>query len=317
MSATHTASHFRFTPRTRAALVVSAVALVVHLIPLFLPRRVPGVELDLARLVPDAAHRVSLLLPLIDNPRSTAANLRDAAELVLPASSTTARQFLAAADKLAPVSEDNELLRARICRADRDDPCVRRALARARELAPADPAPDLVEAEFAELSGDTDDVLTALGQAHRKSPQDAALGLRYARALASASRWTAAEQVFAELRPALPKPRARIEHGLMLLDGGAELAARHEFEAAVRETPKSAEAHYYLGVALFREQAWLDALSELQIADQLDRKDFRALALICAIERENGRLDLAAATRTQLDERFAAQRSQYDDACPL
>lgn len=316
MSAILAGPRFHLSPRTRAAIGFCFLALLVHLIPVFLPRKVPSVELDLARLVPDAQHRIELLLPLLQNPRSTAANLRDAAELVLPASSTTARRFLAAAERRAPSSEENELLRARICRADGDTPCVSRALASARAAAPADPQPDLMEADFAELSGHPAQAVAALGRAHGKAPEDVALGLRYAHALASSGRWPDAERVFRQVAKALPPARARLEHGLLLLDAGERQEAREEFAEAVRQDPNDAEAHYDLAVSLYHEEAWGAAERELRIADQLNPKDFRALALLCALQRENARIDEAAATRVMLDRRFAAQRSQYEDACP-
>lgn len=301
----------------RRIIWVSLVALAVHLVPLFLPRNVPDVDLRIAALLQDAQYRIPYLEPLLTNPQSTGAHLREAAVLVLPASPPLARRFLAEAEKRAPRDVmQNQLLRARLCRADGDAACVTRSIGAARAAAPSDPAPDVLEADFAEEEGLTRQAVAALARAVEKSTDDVELALRYARMLGAFGRDEDAEKVFDHLRGKLPRTRFLVEHGLLELAQGEHQQAQRDFRAAVSADPQSSETHYYLGVALFRGGDWPRAEAELREADRLAPEDFRPLALLCALQREEGRLDDAAGSRALLDKRMPDQREHYDTACP-
>jgi Flp pilus assembly protein TadD len=306
----------RVHPRTRAALWVSLCALAVHLVPLFLPRKVPAVELDLARLLPDARHRIRLLAPLRENPQSRGEHLRQAAELVLASSTRAAREFLLEARRRDPRSVENELLEARICWADGDERCMQLALARARREAPSDPRPELLDADFREARGDSPGSLLALERAVEKAPRDVPVRVRYAQALGAAGREAAADRALELLASDLPRHRWLIERALLRLGSGRNREARSLLEDAVHAHDADASAHYYLGVALFRLEEWSRAEAELRRADRLDPTDFRALALLCALQREEGRVDDAGISRVMLERRFAERHDEFDQACP-
>lgn len=306
----------RVDPRTRAALWVSLWALAVHLVPLFLPRKVPAVELDLARLLPDAEHRIRFLAPLRENPQSRGEHLRAAAELVLAASTHEARDFLLEARRRDPRAVENTLLEAKICHTDGDQTCVERALARARADAPSDPRPEVLDAELRDARGDSAGSLVALRRASEKAPQDVALRLRYAHALGAAGRHADADAALEALAPTLPRPRLLLERALLRLSVGRNAEAREVLEEAVKAEGADGATHYYLGVALFRLRQWGRAESELRLADRLEPNDFRALALLCALQRERGHTDEALILRALLDRRFAARHAEFDGACP-
>ena len=306
----------RIDPRTRAALWVSLGALAIHLVPLFLPREIPSVELELARMVPEARHRVRLLAPLRENPQSRGEHLRDAAELVLAASTREARAFLQEARRRDPSAVENDLLEARICWADGDESGAQHARAVARRDAPSDPRPELLEADLREARGDSPGALTALERALNKSPGDVPLRLRYARALGAAGRESAAQDALEPLASALPRHRWLAEQGLLRLGSGQNAEARSLLEDAVHADEGDAASHYYLAVALFRLEEWTRAEAELRRADHLDPSDFRALALLCVLQREEGRVDDAGVSRVMLERRFAARHAEFDQACP-
>lgn len=314
------ASQVRRPPAQRlwVAVWISLVAFVIHLVPLFLPRDVPAVELELASRMPDPRFRRAILEPLLENPKAGPGDLRRAAELILPASVPLARTFLAEARRRGPREVvDNELLLARICAAEADRACARAALERACAAAPKDDArAELAMADFAAEEGDVAGALSALARAFSRSPADVELGLRYARALGAAGREDEAEAVFTALSVRLPPSRQRLEHGLLALARGDLSGAALDFEAAVRAQPANPEPRYFLGVSLFQAGDWERAEVALREADTLLPSDFRALALLCALQREQGRVEEAAASRALLEKRLPEQRALYAEACP-
>ena len=306
----------RIDPRTRAALWISLLALAIHMVPLFLPRKVPAVELDLARLLPDGQHRIPFLAPLRENPQARGEHLRAAAELVLDASTREARDFLLEARRRDPGALENTLLEARICHAEGDTPCERRALADARAAAPADPRPEVVDSELRDLEGDSAGALLALGRAVDKAPGEFPLRLRYAHALGTAGRIGDADKALDALAQSLPRHRLLLERAMLRLSNDRNEEARALLQQAARDDAADAAVRYYLGMALYRLEQWGRAEEELRLSDRLDPTDFRALALLCVLQRDAGRGDEASISRTMLEQRFSARHAEFDAACP-
>ncbi len=304
----------RLSPRSAAALRWIAFALVIHLVPLFLPRMEPQNELALARMLPDAEYRVPLLEPLLENSRSTPEDLRDAAELVLPASTALATELLLEAERRGSAPVDSELLRARILRARDEAAGSAQALARARTAAPGDPRPDLLEARFRESDGDRPGALAALRRAHDKAPEDVALTLELARVLAVAQRGEEAQKLVDALED-FSEARRWIERGKLRLAAGDAVGARAAFSEAVVLEPEG-EGPYLLGVSLFRLGELDAAESTLRDAFRRNARDFRPLALLCALHREQLRIEAAARDRTELLRRFPEREPEYTSACP-
>ena len=159
----------------KGVLIACSVALLVHLIPLFLPRNTPEQDLSLARVIPDAAQRAQVLKKLKENPKATGANLREAAELVQEGAPLDAYELAKEAEKRAPGEVETQLLLARVCHGQRMNRCEEESLAKAVELAPGDPRADLLRADFAERDGDVGGALKAVEKAYGKARADSIL----------------------------------------------------------------------------------------------------------------------------------------------
>ncbi len=299
----------------RSALEVCGVAFLVHLIPLFLPRNMPEQELAIARVTPEVASRVPLLKPLKNHPKATGADLREAAELLLNGAPAEARELIEEADRREPGSVETQLLRARICRMERMERCVQESFERAVRLAPGDPRPDLLWADMREQDGDLAAAVEALAQARKKAPEELTLQLRYARSLSAAGRPDEAEAVIRALGPKLPREKLFLELGLLRAREGRSEEARGLFAQAVTESPRSATAHYQLGVTQFQLGDLDAAEDELREADRLDVSDPRPLAALCAMQMKAGRLDDARVTKMDLERRFQEQTELIREAC--
>jgi tetratricopeptide (TPR) repeat protein len=304
----------RLSRRSRAVLRWTLIALLIHLVPLFLPRMEPKQELALARMLPEAEYRIRLLAPLVENPRSTPEDLRDAAELVLPASIELASGLLREAERRGSDPVAAELLRARIERARGDEAAAEEAMERARRAGPGDPRPDLAEARFRESEGDRAGAIGALQRAHAKTPEDVALTLQLARSLGAAHREEEGQALIDGLK-GMSDAERWIERGKLGLAAGEAARAGEAFAEALALEP-SGEARYLLGVSLFRLGDLSRAEAVLRDAVRQDARDFRALALLCALYREELRIEDAARVRMELRRRFPEREPEYTSACP-
>ncbi|WP_224247575.1 tetratricopeptide repeat protein [Hyalangium gracile] len=299
----------------RGVLGVCFVAFLVHLIPLFLPRNLPEQELAIARATPEARNRVPVLKPLKNHPKATGAELREAAELLLEGAPADARELLDEADRREPGLVETHLLRARICRLERMDRCVRESFEAAVRLAPGDARPDVLWADMREQDGDLAGAVEALDRARKKAPENLALHLRYSKLLSAAGRAEAAEKVLWELEPRLSKEKLFLELGELRGKEGRNEEARVFFARAVAEGPRSAVAHYHLGVAQFRLGEVDKAEEELREADRLNVADPRPLATLCAMQMKAGRHEAALVTKMDLERRFQGQAELIREAC--
>lgn len=299
----------------RSVLALCGLAFVVHLVPLFLPRNLPEQELAIARAMQEVQGRVPVLKPLKNHPKATAAELREAAELLLEGAPADARELVDEADRREPGSLETQLLRARVCRAERMERCVRESFEQAARLAPADTRADLLWADMREEDGALADAVEAVNRARKKAPEDPALQLRYSRLLSAGGRPDEAEQVIRALEPKLPREKLFLELGLLRKHEGRGEEARRFFARAVAEGPRSPVAHYHLGMAQFAMGDMDAAEEELREADRLNVSDPRPLAALCAMQVKTGRIDDARITRMDLERRFQDQTELIQDAC--
>jgi Tfp pilus assembly protein PilF len=299
----------------RSVLGMCGVAFLVHLIPLFLPRNMPEQELAIARVTPEVEHRVPVLKPLKNNPKATGADLREAAALLLDGAPAEARELIEEADRREPGSLETQLLRARICRLERMERCVQESFERATRLAPGDARPDLLWADMREQDGDMAAAVEALDRARKKAPEQVALQLRYSQLLSTAGRSDEAESIIRALGPKLPREKLFLELGLLRMREGRPREARTFFAQAVAEGPRSAPAHYQLGMAHFQLGDLDAAEEELREADRLDVSDPGPLAALCAMQMKAGRLDAARVTKMDLERRFQEQPDLVREAC--
>ncbi len=301
----------------RGALVVSGVALVLHLIPLLLPRNMPEQELAIARAMPAAEQRVRFLLPLREHPKATAAELREAAELLLDGAPSEARELALEAERRDPNAVETQLLLARICDVERMDRCVSSALERAARVAPKDARPDLLRSELQEKDGDVAGAAESAGRAYGKVPADPVVGLRYVRLLSAAKRGDDARAVLNALQGQVPRARLLVEQGRVWTREGRDAEATKFFRKAVEEDPKLAIGYFELGLAWHRLGNAEAAEEALRQTDRLNPGDPKALAALCAMQLEAKRINDARLTRMDLERRFSGRAELIRQSCSI
>ena len=299
----------------RNALWVCLVAFLIHLIPLWFPRDMPEQELAIARAITNPAQRVGVLKPLMDNPKATGANLRDAAELLREGSPMDAYELTKAAERKEPGAVENPLLLARICHGQRMSRCEEESFTRAERLAPSDPRASLLRADFHERDGHLEDALQALRTAYQKAPDYDGLGVRYARMLSAADQGDEAIQVLERQQAKLGRAGLALEEGLVRVAQGRLQEGRRLFLRAVEADPNLAPAYYHLGLTAFRLGDIEGAEEALRESDQLDMRNMRALSALCAIQRSTRRLEAMTVTRMDLERRFPERLEAVKSAC--
>ncbi|WP_375768955.1 tetratricopeptide repeat protein [Archangium gephyra] len=299
----------------KGALIACLVAFGIHLIPLFLPRNMPEQDLEIARVMQDAGQRARLLKNLKENPKATGANLREAAELVREGAPLDAYELAKEAERREPGEVETQLLLARVCHGQRMNRCEEESLAKAEALAPGDPRAALLRGDFAERDGDVGGALKAVQEAYGKAPGEVRVGVRYGRLLSAAGRGEEAMEVFRKLEGVLGRPKLWMEEGLVRAAQGRMKEAKELFGKVVEEEPGMVMGHYHLGMAAYRLGEVEEAERELREADRLDMSDMRALAALCEIQRQTGRLDDMRATRMDLERRFPERMEAVRSAC--
>lgn len=305
----------RISRGTQTALLACGLASLVHLIPLLLPRNMPEQELAIARVMTEPQGRVRRLKPLIDHPKATGAELREAAELLLEGAPTEARELVEEAERREPNALETQLLRARICRVERMERCVQESFERAARMAPGDVRTDLLQADMREQDGDVEGALEAVARALRKAPGEPAVQLRHSRLLGALGRFEEAEAALRASEARLPAQRLYLELGLLRTREGRNEDARSFFARAVGEGPQAAVAHFHLGMAHFQLGDVDSAEEELRTADRLDVSNPRPLAALCAIQLKAGLAEAARVTKMDLERRFQGQTELIRDAC--
>ncbi|MFY0572474.1 tetratricopeptide repeat protein [Archangium lansingense] len=263
----------------------------------------------------NATERAQQLKKLKENRKATGANLREAAELLKEGAPLDAYELAKEAERREPRELETQLLLARVCHGQRMNRCEEESLAKAEELAPGDPRADLLRADFAERDGNVEGALKAVKKAYEKAPGEVGVGLRYGRQLSAAGRGEEAIEVFRKLEKDLGRARARVEEGLVRAAQGRMEEARELFEKAVAEDPRLPMGHYHLGMAAYRVGDVEGAEEALREADRLDMSDMRALAALCEIQRQTGRMDDMRATRMDLERRFPERMDAVRSAC--
>lgn len=299
----------------RSLLLVIGVAFLIHLIPLFLPRNMPEQELAIARAIPEPAGRAKVLKPLKDNPKSTGADLREAAELLREDAPLDAYELAKEADRREPGQVETKLLLAGICHGQRMNRCEEESLTKADELAPGDPRSDLLRADFEEKNGKKEEALKWVEKAYGKAPGNAGVGVRYGRLLSAVGRGDEALQVLKTLETPLGRPQMLVEEGLVRAAQGRMKEARELFGKAVEEDPKLVAGYYHLGMVAYRVGDIEEAEEALREADRLDMSDMRPLSALCRIQQQAGRMNEMRVTRMDLERRFPERMDAVRSAC--
>lgn len=305
----------RYDKGLKGLLAVCAGALVIHLIPLFLPRDMPGQDLAIARAMAAGANRAKVLKPLKDNPKATGADLREAAELLRESAPLDAYELVKEADRREPGSVDTQLLLARVCHGQRMSRCEEESLRKVEQHAPADPRPALMRADFQEADGDEEAALGWVEKAYARAPGVSGVGVRYARLLSRQGRGDEAITVLEQQGPHLGRAQLMLEQGRVRIAQGRVEEGRRLFSQAVAAEPKLAVANYELGLAAFRLGDFLGAEDALREAARLDITDMKPLAALCELHRKTKRTDELTATRMDLERRFPDRMDEVREAC--
>lgn len=303
--------------RLRSMVGVCVAAFVIHLIPLALPRNMPEQELAIARVSKSVESRVKVLLPLKEHPKATAAELREAAELLFDGAPVEAQELALEAEKREPAAVETQLLLARLCDQQRMERCVHAALEKANQVAPGDPRPDVLRAELQEKIGDMAGAAEAMTRAYQKAPDDPLMGLRYARLLSAARRPEEAWAVLTALHGKVPRARLLVEQGLVLGANGRDSEAVRLLKRATEEDPRLSFAYFELGKALYRLGEMDGAQEAMRQADRLDLGSPKALAALCAMQLQAKLLDDARLTRMDLERRFSDRMELIRQSCSL
>ncbi|RKH44460.1 tetratricopeptide repeat protein [Corallococcus sicarius] len=301
----------------RGVLWVSAIALAIHVIPLFLPRNMPEQELAIAQATEDTPSRLRFLVPLKTNDKATAQDLRTAAELLREGAPAEAHDLALEAERRDPTSVETQLLLARICDLEHMGRCVEQSLSKAARLAPHDARAELLRADLSEEKGDLEGATQALARAHERVPGDARVGVRYGRMLSRLGKPDEALKVFDALEGRLPQARLLVERSQVLTREGRSREAVKLLQQAVQADPKLTEGHLQLGLAWF-QLGNADAAEEaLRRADRLDVSDTRPLATLCTLQVRAGKIEGARQTRTDLERRFPQRMDAIRELCRL
>ncbi len=301
----------------RSIWVMFGLALLIHLIPLFLPRNTAEAQLAVARTAASVEQRLPYVLPLKEHPKATAAELREAAELVMYGAPAEARELAREAERREPRAVETQLLLARICELERMERCVSASLERAEQVAPEDARPHLLRAELREKDGDVVGAAEAAGRAWVKAPKDPLIALRYVGLLSEARQGDEALAVLAKLEGQVPHARLLVERGRVSTRSGQDADAVKLFRKAVAEDPRLAMGYFELGLAWYR-LGNLDAAEDaLRQADRLDPGDAKSLAALCAMQLKEGRIDGARLTRMDLERRFSGQDELIRRSCSI
>ncbi len=270
----------------RKLMWVCGAALALHVLPLLLPRNVPEQDLAIARAIEAPSGRVEVLRRVKENPKVTAAHLREAAGLLLGGAPSDAREMAEEAARREPDSVEGQLVLAAACHEEGSSRCEEQAFARVAAMAPGDARADLLRADFREREGDTARALESVEWAYRKQPGDVGVGVRYGRLLSAVGRGDDAVAVLKGLEGRLGPVRVLLEVGKVRAEQGR------------------------LGEAERAEELLLQA-------DRLDMRDLKPLFALCAIQKHEGRSEAALATRMDLERRFPERLEEVRGACQV
>jgi tetratricopeptide (TPR) repeat protein len=296
------------------ALLVAVVVLVLAWPRLF-PAKTVTQRLDEAVALKDVDARAGALRALAEDPLATPAQLKRVGQLLLEQSANEAA--LASAERYVarfPTDPAARLLEARACMGLRQGRRAEVALEKAEALAPADPQPDLVLADLKEMQGDYSGALDALSRATKKQPSRS-LAARRGYLLSQLGRLDEASEALGQLLAKRFDPDAAAELGFVRYRQNQLPEATKLLQRVLKENPKLAKAHYYMGAVLYRQGDAKAAEREYREADELAPEDPRALVSLCEVQLGAGQTEKAEETRKQMDGRFPKQSAELRAQC--
>ncbi len=261
------------------ALLCGVGALVWHARP---PPMPVAARLAAGEKEANPAKRADLLLPLVADSRSTAADLARAGEQLLAVRALDAALELAtAAEERFPKDARGYLLEARAAIRSRLGKRAEAALVKASALAPNDAEPDLLFAELRELQGDSFGALDAVSRASAKQPGSSELAARRGYLLSQAGKLDEAAEALQAVLAKRNDAASAAELAFVRFRQNQPDEALGLLKRALRKDAQLAKAHYYLGAVLFQQGDKKGAERAYLEADRIDPLDPRPLTALC------------------------------------
>lgn len=300
----------------KQAIWGSAIAFVIHLLPFLWLNEEPESRLVRARDTQDLVKRAEILRPLETDDRSTPAQLRDGASLLLQAGASGDARYLAEeAVRREPQAFENQLLLTKIFALERMPQALERTVASAARLKPEDPRPVLELAKFHEREGELQEAIAALQLARARAPRSNEVLVGLSRLLIETNALADAEELVSQSIPEQESAELLVALGVLRLRQGRLTEALNVLQRAVGADPELAEGHFFLGTVLFQRANVKAAEEHFRIAGKLAPEDLRPLAALCALQAETGRIEAARAIGNELRRRFPFKLASIPVAC--
>ena len=298
-----------------SVVAIGAVIGVAMAWPKWFPPKSLSTRLDEAVELKDASAREKVLKALAEDPLATVPQLKRVGQLLMQQSAN--ESALAVAERYAtrfPTDEAARLLEARACMALREGKRAEVAIEKAAQLAPADPQPDLTLADLREMQGDYTGALEALARAAKKQPSRQ-LTARRGYLLSQSGRLDEASDTLGQLLAKRFDPDAAAELAFVRYRQNQLPEATSLLKKALKESPRLAKAHYYLGAVLYRAGEIKAAEKEYRDADEMGQDDPRALLALCQVQQGSGEAQDADATRKLISQRFPRDAADLTAQC--
>jgi serine/threonine protein kinase/Flp pilus assembly protein TadD len=298
-----------------SAVLIGVVVAVVLAWPKWFPAKTLASRLDEAVELKDAPAREKALRELASDPMATVPQLKRIGQLLLQQSAN--ESALAVAEQYAtrfPTDETARLMEARACMGLRQGKRAEVAIEKAAALAPADPQPDLTQADLREMQGDYSGALEALAKAAKKQPSRS-LTARRGYLLSQSGRLDEASDTLSQLLAKRFDPDAAAELAFVRFRQNQLPEATALLKRALKESPRLAKGHYYLGAVLYRGGDIKAAEKEYRDADEMARDDPRALLSLCQVQQASGEGKDAEETRKLIAQRFPKDAADLTVQC--
>lgn len=278
---------------------------------------VPAAErLSLAERTQEPGARAKMLGGLAKDDTATEAQLTYAGELLLQSGAHDAALELAT-DWVhrGATSAPAKLLEARACIGLRQGRRAEAAIEAARTLDSASAEPELALADLKELQGDLSGASAALQSALQKDPSSVKIARRNGVLLSQSGRLDEAEAALGALLRRRFDAETAAELAFVKYRKDRPQDALGLLRRALKEQPKLAAGHYYLGAVLYRsgdakgsERAYREALL-------LAPRDSRPLISLCELYTQSGRRSELPSLHQEIDARFAERAAALKRQC--
>lgn len=269
-----------------------------------------------AQSIPDRAARAASLGGIQEANGITADQLHRAGELLLEVKAF--REALELSDafvRLHPTDARARLLEAEASIGLRHGKRAEAAIDKARELDPKSPEPAVTLARLKELQGDLPGATAALGEALKKAPNSVRIARRHGYLLSQAGQLDEASGVLLGVLKRQFDPESAAELAFVRYRQDRVPDAHALLRRAIKEQPKMARAHYYLGAVLYRQGDIKAAERAYLEAEQLWGDDSRPLIALCELYAQTGRQDALTELRGRIQKNFAAEAESLLRRC--